>query len=395
MPEYRAIPPEDYERASTINYQAFRDDPAVNRRWLASERPTELRGLYADGRLVSQLELWSFDLLDGRGAIACGGFGAVATPPEERRRGYVGQLLAGACAELRERGAPLIILGPFKESFYGQFGWAAFCERRRYIGAPGDFASFRQQAGRFEHGGAESIAELDSIYRQALRGRFGVVARSADWWQKCIVQDAYWQRSQDVYIWRDASGSGRAYTLYRIVQEGEKRTLRCREMVALDPEARAQLFGFLANHDSQADEIVFYGPTDAPVNLLFPNPLRCEVEPFYMLRVIDLVQALERFHYPRECRGRLTLAVRDSWLAHNQGSFALEVEGGTGRCERLADDAPAQLACDIRVLAPILSRHLRPRTAAAFGMLEAHDRAALGLLEQLLAGLAPFFSEAY
>ncbi|MCX8063519.1 MAG: sterol carrier protein domain-containing protein, partial [Anaerolineales bacterium] len=50
----------------------------------------------------------------------------------------------------------------------------------------------------------------------------------------------------------------------------------------------------------------------------------------------------------------------------------------------------ADLACTSATLGQLLSRYLRPRTAAAFGLLTVSDRMALALLEQALAGLPPF-----
>jgi predicted acetyltransferase len=141
----------------------------------------------------------------------------------------------------------------------------------------------------------------------------------------------------------------------------------------------------------------FAAPADAPVNLLFADPLDCAVEPHFMLRILDVAAALQAYPFPPALSGRLSLAVRDSWLPANQGVYALEFAGGACRVDRLPDAAsglsglegPADLACDISTLAQLLSRLLRPRTAAAFGLLDAPSRPALDLLDRAVAGLAP------
>jgi predicted acetyltransferase len=389
---YKLPSPEDAERVLEIERGAYNSTLDDARKWLDSPQLQEqLRGLYAGGKLVSQLQLLSLRVLTGTGAeLPCGGLGSVATPPELRRRGYTAALLRHTCDELRAAGTFLCMLYPFKHSFYRRFGWATVVERRRYCGSPELFAPFRRRVGGFERVGAEAIGELDGIYRRALRGRFGPLARDAAWWERHLL----WNDRHN-YLWRDETGAARAYLLYRIRLEQGKQTLSCREIVALDPLARAQLFGFLADHDSQCEQVVFYAPADAPVSLLFPDPPECTLEGWTMLRLIDVAGALGAYHYPPDAEGRLSIAVTDAWLAHNQGVFALEVAGGRAQCTRLADEAEADLACEVGVLAQLYARHLRPRTAAAFGLLEAHSRPALALAERLFAGLAPYNSDAF
>jgi hypothetical protein len=62
---------------------------------------------------------------------------------------------------------------------------------------------------------------------------------------------------------------------------------------------------------------------------------------------------------------------------------------------RLAAGTEAGLRLDVRALTQIYSRLLRPRTAAAFGLLAAPDRAALELAERAFAGLAPFSTDMF
>jgi predicted acetyltransferase len=395
-PSYQPVPETDYEQFAAHSQLAFGDDPATTLRWLRdAPRLSEARGIYDAGQLVSQLELYPLQVQGGHAPIGCVGIGAVATPPNQRRRGYVEAGLRGACAEARERGMPIGMLGAFKESFYGRYGWAVFGERRKYRGEPALFAPFKLASGRFVAAHTEDIAELDAIYRAALRGRFAIVYRSEDWWRKAVLYDAYWERQQLGYIWRDADGRGRSYLIYRIAKEGDKQVVRVRDIVALDPEARGQLFALLANFRDHVEEIEFAAPADAPVNLLFPDSLECRTEPLDMLRIIDLEMLLNAYAYPRDVQGSLTLAVQDDWLAHNSGVFRLEVADGVGHVVRLASSSDAGLRCDIRTLVPIISRHLRPRTAAAFGMLEASNRSDLGLAEQLFTGQAPYLMDRF
>ncbi|WP_448545005.1 GNAT family N-acetyltransferase [Roseiflexus sp.] len=393
--QYRAVAVDDDQFAvnAALAYNTSLDEA---RRNLRAHVPGVHRGLYRNGRLVTQCILYPLRLANGAGGmIAAGGIGAVATPPEERRRGYVERLLHAVCDELRSQNVPLSMLAAFKESFYRRYGWTTFYEARRLSGPPDRFAPFRaHRSGEWARldDSVATAMELDAIYRGALRGRFGPLERDALWWQTRVF------RSGDasprwIYVWRDDAGHGRSYVIFSVERGERGRVVRCRETVALDPQARAQIFAFFAAFADQCAEVVFNAPADAPVQMLMPDPLECTMEPGSMLRIVDVAQALEAYAFPRDVAGRVTLRIADDWLEHNNAVFQLEIEGGVARTTRLNDGIDADVHCDIRTLTHIYSRAIRPRTAAAFGLLDIHTRPALALLERLFAGLAPYASD--
>jgi predicted acetyltransferase len=395
--QYRAVAPDDEQFAfnAALAYNLPLNEAQRGQQPLSSEAR---RGLYHNGRLVTQCVIHPLRVArGGGGTIPAGGIGAVATPPEARRRGYAARLLREMCDELRAQGTPLCILSAFRESFYRRYGWATFYEARRFSGAPALFAAFRaQRAGAWvrRDDNESAVAELDAIYRGALRGRFGPLERTTTWWQTRVL------RSGDgsprwVYVWRDAAGHGRSYAIVSVEHGGQGCVLQCQEAVALDPQARAQIFAFFSAFEDQCVDVVFNAPADAPVQALMPDPLQCTMMPGLMLRIVDVALALEAHAFPRDVAGRLTLRTTDDWLDHNNGVFALDVEGGGVRVKRLDAGTDADMRCDVRTLAQIFSRYLRPRTAAAFGLLDAHSRPALAIIERMFAGLAPYASDRF
>jgi predicted acetyltransferase len=389
---YRSLTEADLDSWRRIEGYSFHSNP--DRSEMPPEKQARFRALFVGGVHAAQLELIPMQVQTGLGGmIAAAGIGSVASAPELRRRGHVTALLRECADELRQSGVPLAILFPFKRSFYGRYGWATFMEYRVYQGPPALFSGFKPGPGSFSPVGVEQIDELDAVYRGALRGRFGPLLRDAAWWRDEVLHD--WDGKPYLgYLWRDEQGRARSYLLVRAVPEpaGGQR-LACREIVALDPQARAQLFAFLGGHVDQVATVRFKAPADAPVNLLLADPLDCTIEPHMMLRLLDVQAALAGFHYPKEVSGQLTIAVRDDWINENNAVFALELGAGHAELRRLPADSPADLGCDVRVLAQLYSRYLRPRTAAAFGALDVHQRAGLDLAEQLFAGLAPFNSD--
>lgn len=387
-PIYRPIPAEDEHDVVRIDSEAF-GVPASNMRgWLAGERMGELRGLYHNGRLVAQTVLYVLPIGVGNGEALFGGLGSVASPPEARRRGYIATLMRHVIEELRERNVSLSVLWPFRLAFYRQFGYAICEERRRYSGPTAVLAPFRSRLGQWEPATAASIPDLDRVYRSALRGRFGVLMRPEAWWRELLNRDG-----RHAYLWRDENGTARTYCIYDWEKDAAGKTMACRECVALDPLARAQLFGFMADHDNQAHTVSFPAPPDAPVQALLPEVFRSEVHPVFTLRIVDIIKAFADYPVPPGVAGRLTVAVTDQWLPANAGVYVLDVAEGRVVAERLPDGTPADLGCDVATLAQLYSRYLRPRTAATFGVLDVHNRAALSLAEKMFAGLAPFSSD--
>lgn len=390
--EYKPLTEAEHDQLVEAELYAFGGSRADAERYIAISPAGSFRGLYDDGRLVSQMQILPLAVSIGHADLPLGGVASVATPPEHRRRGYVDQMLLAACGEMRERGMALCILHPFKNSFYRRFGWGTCQERRRYTGEPALFVPFlRQQRGQFTAGSDADIVELNGIYTRALRGRFGPIVRDEAWWRNHVLHDG--TKTNNVSIWRDETGRGRSYLAYRLEQHAGDRHMRIREIVAVDAEARAQLFAFIANHDSQAKQVTFVAPTDAPVNLLMPDPLYCEAEPYFMLRLLDVARALAEYRYPRGVAGTVSIAVNDGWLTDNQGMYQLHVANGRAEVIRQPHGNHADVTIDVAVLAQLYARYLRPRTAASFGLLDVHNQAALVTLDAMFAGLAPFSSD--
>lgn len=372
--------------------EAFGESFEELRQWLADDKEVQLRGLFDGDEPVAQLCFYRFDMSDGRGSLPCAAIGAVSCRPAQRRRGYIAQLMRKLCDELRQEGIPLSALNPFKMSFYRQFGWATFVEHRAVKAGMEAFEAFRKPiAGRFEPANKEQIDVLQEIYLNALRGRFGPIVRSQHRWEGNILHGH--RAARYAYIWRDDADQARAYCIYSIEKRDNKQTMVCREAVALDPQARAQLFSFMASQDSLVEQVQFQAPAEAPLSAILGNTLEFLVKPSTMLRLVDCKAALEGYHYPKSCTGRVTLAVSDSWLPDNQGVYALELQDGKASVELLPADTQADLSCDIAVLAQLYSRLLRPRIAASFGLFELHNRSALTLLDAMFEGLAPFISD--
>jgi predicted acetyltransferase len=388
MPEgiYDSIGVDDRERFLFICGHAFHFQPIAEK--MREQDWQSCRGWYVDGELVAILDRLVLPIRTGVGdqqakALFIGG---VASPPEQRRRGYIDKMLKETCLEAHAEGVNLCLLHPFKHSFYAKYGWAAAMEQRIYSGEIAALSHFRMGEGRFLPISRERIPELDAIAHEALAGRWGVVMRGPEQWQG-LMADAKLKRHG--VIWQDSAGKARGYLSYSMEDRPHAgRNLVCHELQASDPEALRQLLAFLANHDSQVSQIQLMVPSDLPLNLLMRNPLQSEVKQWQMLRLLDVAGALSEYGAPAELSGSCVIRVHDDWLEHNHGSYRLEASDGKLSCQ--PSDQAADLELNIGLLAQWISRYVNPHQAAALGLCSVHNRAALSFLEALFSGPAPF-----
>ena len=389
MIEYRALTSAEFEQFWALDRYAFARQ--YHRGRYTPEVIAQLRGLFVHGELVAQLLIMPFRMQAGNGALSVGAIGSVATWPQHRRRGYAEQLLRAACTELREQGAVLALLYPFRHEFYHRLGWALAGERRLVQPTPGQLRAFQAEASTYVAVGPDQIEELDAIYRGALRGRYGPLVRDQNWWRVDVLRT--WSgEPYHAFIWRDDQGRGRSYLIYRLERHEAGDRIVCRDIVALDPTARAQLFVFLARHADQIVVAEIPTPIDAPLNALLPTPVSTTVVPLFMQRVLDVTRLLTEYPFTATTTGHLTIQIADEWLPDNAGRYLIEWQQGKATVSRLGA-GEADLACTSATLSQLLSRYLRPRTAVAFGLLAAPQRQALLLLEAALDGLPPFCAD--
>lgn len=298
---------------------------------------------------------------------------AVATPPENRRRGYVRDLLTEMLEEFREAGMPFSVLWPFKRSFYRDLGWET-CSLYDEVEAPP--AQFRgagaDPSGEFVPVGPEDWETLAPILaaHEAERGLH--VDRTAEWWEKRVFQ---WWGGEDSfgYRWDDERGESRAYLVYRFADgDGDDgRTLRVLESAWTDPVAHRHLLRFLGDHDSQAETVEWYRPPDPDARLLDlvddPSEVTVRTKAGPMVRVVDVPHALSVLDYPAD--GTVTFRVTDSLLPANDGTFRLAVEGGEATCEPA--DADPEVTLSMRALSQLAVGFRDATTLAETGRLPA------------------------
>jgi predicted acetyltransferase len=338
--------------------------------------------------------------------VPTGGISGVASPPENRRQGYIGRLLHAVLCEIRERGWPLSTLYPFYFPFYKRYGWEHVSDNYEYK-IPMTHLPVRQPAGTWHavlrstdmnaeeaHVSDDDVATLMEIYNAwAAAGRTGPVVRDTRWWRLNKLREGSPKRP-DLYYWRDPAGQPRAYVNYSFVDLSTpwERRLQVGDMAALDIPAFQAVLGFLRNHDSQAKEVKMFLPEDIRLAALLDDPeFTIEVQAGFMLRLVDVAAALAARRYPAGVSAHVTLAIHDSFLPWNTGTYGLEVRDGVGVASRI-DEEPG-LSMDQRTLGRLYSGYMTASEAARLHLLEVHNLVTLEAADRIFAGPRPYMAD--
>ncbi|HUS16977.1 MAG TPA: sterol carrier protein domain-containing protein, partial [Chloroflexia bacterium] len=145
-------------------------------------------------------------------------------------------------------------------------------------------------------------------------------------------------------------------------------------------------------HDSQAKEVILTEPEDSRLLALLDDP-RCkvEVEPGFMLRMVDVAPALSARGYAPGAQGRLVLRVAEGFVTRTPQTYTLDVSDGRGTATLATSDP--DLSLDQRALAQIYAGYVTATEAAELGLIEVHDQAAIRRADSFFAGPRPHLSD--
>jgi predicted acetyltransferase len=346
MPDFRPVPDDDVGAFRSMVSYAFTpargptDPEAVDEDDLPEPWQVGRRyGLYDGDDLLTVCKHVDFDVRVRGDTHPMHGLSAVASPPENRRQGHVGELLHESLATSREEDVYLSALWPFKRSFYGQYGWATCNRMVRHQLAP-DLLSFARGAtdGQFVRLGEADWERMDAVHDADGADLELTVDRTEAWWRKRIF--AGWDEDPFVYGW-ERDGDLAAYLTYTVESSGDTSTLQLGDWACADHDALLAVLEFLADHDSQVDEVAFWTGADADVLDLVPNPgdATTELALGPMVRLVDVPDALEALSYPEPAALDVVLRVEDSFADWNNDAYRLVVEDGAASVER-ADATP-------------------------------------------------------
>ncbi len=381
LPEYSSIAAESLLVADPSTWKTYVDRVGIE----------NFRGVFSGSRLVGGLCFYRMGQWFGGHQLDCAGYSGVAINSADRGRGACGQLLRQTLRENFEEGFPLAALYASTQQLYRSVGFEQAGVRTQYelpmssIG-PGcrdlDIHRFAEPP----------IDLLDRVASERARNSNGNPARTHGMWQRLIHPfDCHGtvtyllgnlQSPEGYLIIRSATRAG-----------GVPQALVSSDLAANTPAALERLMALIYDHRSMCDGFVWNGPPNDSF-LLSADEQFAKVRDTmrWMLRILNVREALSQRGYPPDLRETLHLHIDDPLIEENRGAWTLSVDGGEGRVQRGGDGT---IRIEVRALAPLFSGMYSASELALLGRLQSTSSTSIQAADRVFAGSPPWMVEIF
>lgn len=321
-------------------------------------------GYFVRDRLASRLAILPLQTYLYGKPFLTGGVAHVASYPEHRRQGMVGQLLAHSLKAMKEAGQTISLLNPFSYSFYRKYGWETFCEVKSYTLQAAQLPKLAHSSGRIVRLQADDWLEAHRVYETFAARYHGMLVRDEAWWRGPVFR----RKLGSLAVYYNTDNAPLGYMLYSI----KDRFMKIHELVYLNEEGRRGLWQFIGNHDSMIRELSFSAPSSDRFAFLLNEPtVRQELHPSFMARIVDVRSFLQQFPFRHAHVGeQYVLHVTDEHAPWNEGTFRLQTDEHGMQIEASANSGEAGgVSCNIQTLSAMLLGIQRPAFLHELGRL--------------------------
>lgn len=346
------------------------------------------RTILQDGKVAGGLAILSVGQWYNSEIVPTAAIASVGIAPEYRGSGTAAQLLTNTLKELYANGVALSILYAAIQRLYRKVGYeqaGIFC--RWEIAA--DSIQIIDRTLPIQPINPANHEVLHKLYQQNAQISNGHLERNQCLWQ-LLLEPPKEQETYAYFIGSETQPEG--YVIFFQHQEANQLTIVIRDWVVLTEAAGRRLWTFLADHRSQSEKIQWRSSTVDPLSLLLPEQTANIVySERWMLRVVDVVRALEKRGYPTQVKAILHLDIHDDLIEENNGRFVLNVAGGRGEVTK---GGTGDLQCDIRALSPLYTGLFTAQQLQQMGQIQATNEA-IAISMQLFSGSQPWMSDKF
>jgi predicted acetyltransferase len=383
--EYSQIVKEDIQRLGNIFEQCFlmsSGDSEIffNRIGLENFYVIRAGEQVAGGLATIPMAQWW-----GGKRVPMAGIGAVGIAPEYRGDGAALTMMQHTVKELYAKGVPISTLYPatqrlYRKAGYEQGGISSIWE------VPTQSILVKEQP--LPIGAVAGAHEIFyELYQQQAKLNNGLVERHQSLWERIFKPD----EKETIYAYLiGCAEQPQGYIIFSQHQDQDGSFIRVRDCAVLTTAAAQTFWNFLANHRSQIKNVLWKGSVTESLTLLLPEQTAKQKSvSYWMLRVIDVVKALEKRGYPAGIQAELHLEIQDDLLAENNGRFILSVANGRGE---ITSGGKGEMKLHIRGLAPLYTGLFTPQQLQLAGQLDATETARFAAT-QIFAGASPWMAD--
>jgi predicted acetyltransferase len=361
---------------------------ATPRLWVERVGLENLRIWRDNGNVAGTLAMLPMGQYYGGVSVPMGGIAAVGVDASYRGRGIAKKLMVAALEELHTQHVPLSVLYPATRTLYRRVGYES-------AGCRFELRVTPRAIGRLK--GTLDVRLLDDDDLPAVRALYESFARhhNGTIWRSDYLWLRHWKPANELSrrfgVYRDGKLEGYMLALQRPSKEVPGHSdLVLTDILAGTRDAGLTLLAVLADHSSLSETITWYGGSHDPIAMLLTErDYSVKLMAHWMLRIVDVVGALEARRYRAGASGELHLEVRDDVLSHNHGRFVLSVTEGRGT---VRPGGQGGVSLDVRDLAALYTGFQTPHDLQATGSLVGDD-AGLATAAALFSGSAPWMSD--
>lgn len=347
---------------------------------------SSLRVVRVGGAVAAGLGIIAMGQWWGGRRVSVAGIVAVGVAPEHRGAGVGAELMREMLAEQRRSGTALSVLYASTLWFYRSVGY----ERA------GSSIIYELPIEAIPSAGRELLIQrLDQAERELPRRLHdalgplipGRLDRPHYLWERIFNPP-----TPQVVAYAALRGDEPEGYLVLSASANRQDPLFVRDFCALTADAGRRLQQLLADHRSMLPAVSWRGTPNDPLLALLPEQAaRVTQMSDWVLRIVDVQQALQTRGYSPGVGAELHLEVRDRVLPENAGRWIVRVADGAAEVERGGN---GNITLDIRDLAAIYTGHASPIDRRYAGDLSGSD-ADLTLLGAVFAGPAPRMNDMF
>jgi predicted acetyltransferase len=376
---------QDIQRLGNILEQCFLMSPgdseiSFNRIGIENFRVIRVGEQVAGGLATIPMAQWW-----GSQRVPMIGIAAVGIAPEYRGGGAALAMMQHAVRELYVTGVPICALYPAIQRLYRKVGyeqggisciWEVPTESIQVKEQPLSVVAVSNHHQVFHE-----------LYQQQAKLNNGFLDRHLGLWERIFRPD----EKEAVYAYLiGCADQPQGYVIFSQHRNQNDSFIRIRDWVVLTSGAAQTLWSFIANHRSMIDYMRWRGSAIDALTLLLPEQTtKQKSAQCWMLRVVNVVKALEKRGYPLGIQAELHLEVQDDLLAENNGRFILSVTNGRGE---VISGGKGEMKLDIRGLAPLYTGFFTPQQLQLTGQLDATETALLAAT-LIFAGASPWMAD--
>ena len=325
-------------------------------------------GTFVDDRLVANVTGREYASWFGGTQIPTWGVAGVAVEAEHRGSRLLRHLVGESLAEARRRGAALTSLFATASGIYRTYGYELVADRITLEVPTAALSALPPVPGiRLRRATTDDEHLVFRTYSAWASRHNGPLTRTGPCFPHAAegVTEAW----TGVTLAEDDAGELVGYASWnRGSGWGADSRITVGDLIGLTPDATRALLRMLGSFRTVAGRVRIPASRPEQVDLVVPGlPPKVVANQHYMLRVLDLPDALEPRRFPPMLSGSLDLTVTGDTFGDLDGGWRITVAEGAARCARVGDAA-----------GPVLT----------VGGLSALYAGALGMADLRLAGLA-------